>query len=171
MKYMLGKHDAWCGAMVWPHHALVKIGECFPYVVMHAFHWTITEEVSWFRGRNHQDWSGVQIFFVLCPRVFFYDEHTTYKSQCSNLALFRVHLPYLGDYVHFLGINAHNSSSNNRCMKGSTRTAWKTMLVPFSKFSCLLQGMDKYFDEMCGNSQPQMFVCWVFNYRKNEIKA
>ena len=24
MKYMLGKHDASCGAMVWPHHALVK---------------------------------------------------------------------------------------------------------------------------------------------------
>ena len=25
MKYMLGKHVAWRGAMVWPHHALVKI--------------------------------------------------------------------------------------------------------------------------------------------------
>ena len=24
MKYMLGKHDAWRGAMVWPHRALVK---------------------------------------------------------------------------------------------------------------------------------------------------
>jgi len=21
MKHMVGKHDAWCGAMVWPHHA------------------------------------------------------------------------------------------------------------------------------------------------------
>ena len=114
---------------------------------------------------------GIQISFVLCPQVFFYDEHTTCKSPCSNLAIFRVHLPYLGDYVYFLGINAHNSSSNNRCMKGCTRTAWKTMLVPFSKFSCLLQGMDIYFEEMCGNSQPQMFVCWVFNYRKNEINA
>ena len=40
MKHMVGKHDAWCGAMVWPHHALVKIGECFPYVVMRAFHKT-----------------------------------------------------------------------------------------------------------------------------------
>ena len=40
------------------------------------------------------------------------------------------------------------------------------MLVPFSKFPCLLQGMDRYFDEMCGNSQPQMSVCWVFNYKK-----
>ena len=44
------------------------------------------------------------------------------------------------------------------------------MLVPFSKFSCLLQGMDRYFEEMCGSSQPQTFVYWVFNYRKNEIK-
>ena len=35
---MVGKHDAWLGAMVWPHHALVKIGECFPYVVMRALH-------------------------------------------------------------------------------------------------------------------------------------
>ena len=102
----------------------------------------------------------------LCPlsMSFFCDEHTPCKSPCSNLALFRVHLPYLGDY--FLGINAHNSSSNNRCMKGCTRTTWKTMLVPFSKFSCLLQGMDRYFNEICGNSQPQMLVCLVFNYRK-----
>ena len=54
---MVGKHDAWRGAMVWPHHALVKIGECFPYVVMCApfINRTITEEVSWFRGGNHQD--------------------------------------------------------------------------------------------------------------------
>ena len=51
-------------------------------------------------------------------------------------------------------------------MRGCTRTVWKTMLVPFSKFSCLLQGMDRYCDEMCGNSQPQMSVCWVFNYKK-----
>ena len=76
----------------------------------------------------------------LCPlsmSFFFYDEHTSCKSPGSNLTLFRVHLPYLGDYVHFLGINAHNSSSNNRCMKGFIRTAWKTMLVPLSKFLCL----------------------------------
>ena len=24
MKYVLEKHDGWHGAMVWPHHALVK---------------------------------------------------------------------------------------------------------------------------------------------------
>ena len=38
MKHMVGKNDAWRGAMVWPHHALVKIWEYYPYVVMHAFH-------------------------------------------------------------------------------------------------------------------------------------
>ena len=56
MKYMLGKHDAWRGAMVWPHHALVKfenvilMSSCTPFINR-----TITEEVSWFRGENHQD--------------------------------------------------------------------------------------------------------------------
>ena len=40
MEHKVGKHDAWRGAMVWPRHALVKIGECFPYVVMRAFHKT-----------------------------------------------------------------------------------------------------------------------------------
>ena len=35
---MLEKHDAWHGAMVWPHHALVKIWEGLAYVVMHALH-------------------------------------------------------------------------------------------------------------------------------------
>ena len=34
----LEKHEAWRGAMVWPHRALVKIWECFPYVIIHAFH-------------------------------------------------------------------------------------------------------------------------------------
>ena len=136
--------------------SLVKIGECFPYVVMRAFHKTNHHPRKFMvsRGKSPR-LKGVQISFVLCPRVFFYDEHTTCKSPCSNLALFRVHLPYLGDYVHFLGINAHNSSSNNWCMKGSTRTAWKTMLVPFSKLSCLLQGMGIDSKGMRGNSQPQ----------------
>ncbi len=110
MKYMLGKHDAWCGAMVLPHHALVKMSSCKPFINR-----TITEEVSCFREGNPQDWRGIQIFFVLCPGVFFYDEHTPYKSPCSNLALFRVHLPYLGDYVHFLGINYAQERSGKPC--------------------------------------------------------
>ena len=127
MKHMVGKHDAWCGAMVWPHHALVKIGECFPYVVMHAFHKSNHHPGSFMvsRGKPPRLKGGVQIDFVLCPRVFFYDEHTPWKSPRSNLTLFRVHLPYLGDYVHFLGINGHNSNSNNWCMKRCTRTVWK----------------------------------------------
>ena len=155
MKHMVGKHDAWRGAMVWPHHALVKIWECNPMSSCTPFiNRTITEEVPWFRGGNHQDWRGIQNSFILCPWVFFYNEHTPCKSPCSSLALSRVHLPYLGDYVHILGINAQNSNSNNWCMKRCTRTVWKTMLVLFSTFSCLLQGMCRYFKEMCGNSQP-----------------
>ena len=170
---MLKKHDPWHGAMVWPHHALVKISEGLAYVVMHALHKSNHHRGSFMvsRGKSPRLKGGPNF---LCPlsTSFFYDEHTTCKSPCSNLALFRVHLPYLGDYVHFLGINGHNSNSNNWCMKACTRTTWKRMLLPFSKFSCLLQGIiDRYFNEICGNSQPQMFVCWVFNYRKNEINA
>ena len=111
---------------------------------------------------NHQDWRGIQISFVLCPWVLFYDEHTPCKSLCSNLAFSGLILPYLGDYVHFLGINAHNSNSNNPRMKRFTGTVWKTMHVLFSKFSCLLQGMGRDFKEMCDNSQPQTFILLVF---------
>ena len=127
--------------MVWPHHALVKIWEgllmssCTPFINR-----TITKEVPCFREGNPQDWRGIQISFLLCPWVFFYDEHKPCKLSCTNLALVRVHLQYLGDYAHFLGINAHNSNSNNRCMKRRTRMVWKMMLVLFSKFSCLLHG-------------------------------
>ena len=155
MKHMVRKHDAWRGAIVWPHHALVKIGECFPYVVMHAFHKSNHHRGSFMvsRGKSPRlKGGGSKSPLSFVHEFFSYDEHTTCKSPCSNLALFRVHLPYLGDYVHFGGINAHNSSSNNRCMKWCTRTAWKTMLVLFSTFSCLLQGMGRYFKEMCGNS-------------------
>ena len=121
---MVGKHDACLGAMVWPHHALVKIGECFPYVVMRAFHKLNHHRGSFMvsRGKSPR-LKGDPNFLCPLSTSFFYDEHTTCKSPCSNLALFRVHLPYLGDYVHFLGINGHNSNSNNRCMKGSTRKA------------------------------------------------
>ena len=127
---------------------------------------TITEEVPCFWEGNPQDWKGIQIFFVLCPGVFFYDEHTPCKSLCSNLAFFGAHLPYLGDYVHFLGINAHNSSSNNRYMKGCTRTAWKTMLVPFSKFSSLLQGVGRDFNGCMAIVNHKRVIYWVINYRK-----
>ena len=133
---------------------------CTPFIK-----WTITEEVSWFRAEITKIEGGSKFHVSFVHEFFLW---WTYNLQITvfKFGTFPVHLPYLGDYVHFLGINAHNSSSNNRCMKGCTRMAWKTMLVPFSKFSCLLQGMDRYFDEMCGNSQPQMSVCWVFNYKK-----
>ena len=153
---MLKKHDTWHGAMVWHHHALVKSWEGLIYVIMHTLfvNWTITEEVQCFREGNHQDWRGIQISVLVCHSVFSNDQHTTSNATCSNLTFFRAHLPYLGDYVHFLGINGYNSNSNNQCMKRCTRTVWKTMLVLFSTFSCLLQGMGRYFKEMCGNSQP-----------------
>ena len=123
MKYMLGKHDALCGAMVWPHRALVKIGECFPYVVMHAFRKSNHHRGSFMvsRGKSPR-LKGDPNFLCPLSTSFFYDEHTTCKWPCSNLALFRVHLQYLGNYVHFVGINARNSNSNNWCMKGCTRT-------------------------------------------------
>ena len=152
--------------------ALVKSWEGLIYVVMHALHKSNHHQGSSMLSRGKSPrLKGNPNFRPRCHSVFSNDQHTASNAMCSNLTFFRTHLPYLGDYVHFLGINAHNSSSNNRCMKGSTRTAKKTMLVPFSKFSCLLQGMDRYFDEMCGNSQTQMSVCWVLNYRKNEINA
>ena len=127
------------------------MSSCTPFINR-----TITEEVQCFREGNHQDWRGIQNFRPsLSFSLFSNDQHTASNATCSNLTFFWTHLQYLGDYVHFLGINyAHNSNSNNRCMKRCTRTVWKTMLVLFSTFSCLLQGMGRYFKEMCGNSQP-----------------
>ena len=152
---MLKKHDTSHGAMVWPHHALVKIWEGLAYVVMHALHKSNHHWGSSMLSRGKSPkLKGNPNFLCSLPWSFFCDEHTPCKSPCSNLAFFRTHLPYLGDYVHFVGINGHNSNSNNRCMKRWARTVWKTMLVLFSTFSCLLQGMGRYFKEMCGNSQP-----------------
>ena len=46
---MLGKHDAWQGAMVWPHCALVKFENLFLVLSYMPFtNRTITEEVPWF---------------------------------------------------------------------------------------------------------------------------
>ena len=140
---------------------------------MHALHKSNHHRGSSMLSRGKSPrLKGNPNFLRSLPWSFFLRRTYTLQITVFKFGIFPAHLPYLGDYVHFLGINyAHNSNSNNQCMKRCTRTAWKTMLVPFSKFSCLLQGMDRYFNEMCGNSQPQMFVCWVFNYRKNEINA
>ena len=122
MKYMLGKtwHLVWCHGMTSPCPG--------KNAIMHAFHKTNHHRGSFMvsRGKSPR-LKGDPNFLCSLSMSFFYDEHTTCKSPCSNFALFWVHLPYLGDYVHFLSINSHNSSSNSRCMKGSTRTAWKTM--------------------------------------------
>ena len=170
---MLEKHDAWHGAMVWPHHALVKISEGLAYVVMHALHKSNHHRGSSMLSRGKSPrLKGNPNFLRSLPWSFFLRWTYTLQITVFNFGIFP------GSFTIFRGLCAFsrhlahiNPSSNNRCMKGCARTAWKTMLVPFSKFSCLLQGMDRYFDEMCGNSQPQIFVCWVFNYRKNEINA
>ena len=134
---------------------------------------TIIEEVSWFREGNHQVWRGIQSSFVVCPWVFFYDQHTPYNAPLSNLALFQANLLYLGSYVHFLGINAHNSISHNRSMKKCTKTVWKIMLLVFTKFACLLRGMGRDFEDMCGKSQPQtcrLLVFWLYKIEKHAWK-
>ena len=155
MKCVLEKHDARHGIMVWPHRAVVKSWEGLIYVVMHAFHKSNHHRGSSMASRGKSPrLKGDPNFLCPLSMSFFYDEHTPCKSPCSNLTLFRVHLPYLGDYLHSLGINAHNSNSNNRCMTRCTTTVWKTILVLFSTFSCLLQGMGRYSKEMCENSQP-----------------
>ena len=113
--------------------------------------------------------SKVPSSFVL--EFFFYDQHTPYNAPCSNLALFRANLLYLGSYVHFLGINAHNSISHNRSMKKCTKTVWKIMLVVFTKFACLLRGMVRDFKDRCHKSQPQTCRLLVFRLYKIEKHA
>ena len=123
MKYMLGKHMT-PGLVPWydltvPWLKVEKawfMSSCTPFRNR-----TITEEVRCFREGNHQDWRGIQFSVLVCHSVFvFNDQHTASNETCSNFSFFRTHLPYLGDCVHFLGINyAHNSNSNNRCTKGA----------------------------------------------------
>ena len=126
------------------------MSSCTPFINR-----TITEEVPCFREGKSPRLKGNANFRPSFSFSFFSnDQHTASNATCSNLTFSRAHLPYLGDYVHFLGINGHNSNLNNRCMKRCIRTVWKTMLVQFSTFSCLLQGIHIYFKKMCGNIQP-----------------
>ena len=97
---MLEKHEGWHGAMVWPHHALVKIWEGLAYVVMHALHKSNhPKEVPCFREGNHQDWRGIQIFFVLCPGVF-----STTNIHPANHRVQIWH--FLGSFTIFRGLCA-----------------------------------------------------------------
>jgi hypothetical protein len=98
--------------------------------------------------------------FVL--EFFFYDQQTPCHAPCSNLELFWANLLYLGSYVHFLGINAHNSISHNRSMEKFTKMFSKIMIVGFTKSACLLQGMVRDFKDMCPKSQPQTYRLLVF---------
>ena len=127
------------------------MSSCMPFINR-----TFTKEFSWFWGGiNKIEGAGNPNFLPSLSFSFFYNQHTPSNATFSNLAFLRAHLPYLGDYVHFLGINQHNSNSNNQCMKGWTRMVWKTVHMVFSKFSSLLQGTSIDFKRMHGNSQPQ----------------
>ena len=140
MKYVLEKHDGWHGAMVWPHLPWLKaenvwfMSSCTPFINR-----TITEEVQCFREGNHPDWRGIQISVLVCHSVFF--QRSTYRLKWNvfKFDIFPNSFTIFRGLCAFLGINyAHNSNSNNRCMKRCTRTVWKTMLVLYKKWNkCL----------------------------------
>ena len=152
----LGKHDAWCGAMVWPHRALVKSWEGLIYLVMHALHKSNHHRGSSMLSRGKSPrLKGNPNFRPNLSFSYFPKINIPPQMQRVEIWLFLGSFTIFRGLCAFLGINyAHNSNSNNRCMKRCTRTIWKTMLMLFSIFSCLLQGMGRYFKEMCGNSQP-----------------
>ena len=155
IKYVLENHDAWHGAMVWTHRALVKSWEGLNYVVMHALHKSNHHRGSYTLSRGKSPrLKGNPNFRPSLSFSFFPTINIPPPMQRLQLWNLTGSFAIFRGYVHFLGINAHNSNSNNRCMKRCTRTVWKTMLVLVSTFSCLLQGMVRYFKEMCGNSQP-----------------
>jgi hypothetical protein len=73
MKCMLGKHDAWHGARVWPHRALVKIWEGLAYVIVQALHKSNHHRGSFMvsRGKSPRlKGPGIQISFLVCHLVF-----------------------------------------------------------------------------------------------------
>ena len=51
-------------------------------------------------------------------------------------------------------------------MKRCIRTVWKTMLVLFSTFSCLLQGMGRFSRKCVAIVNHKRVVYWVNNYTK-----
>ena len=101
MKYMLGKHDVWCGAMVWPHHALVKIGECFPYVVMRTFHKSNHHRGSFMvsRGKSPRLKGGPNF---LCPLSTSFFLRWTYNLQ---ITMFKFEI-FPGSFTIFMGLCA-----------------------------------------------------------------
>ena len=126
------------------------MSSCTPFINR-----TITEEISLFRGESTRlKGTRIQISFLACHSVFS-TINIPPRMQHAQIWHFSGLICLIRDYVNFLGINPHNSNSDNWCMKRCTRTIWKTMLVVFSKFSWLLQGMGRDFKGMCGNSQPQ----------------
>ncbi len=100
--------------------------EGLAYVVMHALHKSNHHRGSSMLSRGKSPrLKGNPNFRPSLSFSFF--QRSTYRLKCNvfKFDIFPAHLPYFGDYVHFLRINGHNSNSNNRCMKRCTRTVWK----------------------------------------------
>ena len=77
MKYVLEKHDAWHGAMVRPHRALVKSWEGLIYVFMHALHKSNNHRAKFMVSRGESPrLKGDPNFLCPLSMSFFYDEHT-----------------------------------------------------------------------------------------------
>ena len=101
MKYVLEKHDALHGAMVWPHRTLVKSREGLIYVVMHALH----------KSNNHQGTS--MLSRGKSPRLkgnpnfrpslsFSFFQRSTYRLKC-NVFKFDI---FSGSFTIFRGLCA-----------------------------------------------------------------
>jgi hypothetical protein len=84
LKNMPEKDDTWHGAMVWPQQSVEIFWEGSANVVVHALRKPNHHKRKfwWFREGNHQVWWGMQSSFLVCPWVFFYDQHTPYNALC-----------------------------------------------------------------------------------------
>ena len=87
--------------MVWPHHSLVKIGECFPYVVMHAFHKLNYHRGSFMvsRGKSPR-LKGNPNFLRSLPWSFFLRRTYTLQSTVFKIRIFP------GSFTIFRGLCA-----------------------------------------------------------------
>jgi len=91
-KKMLKKHNAWHGAMVWPHHAVVKIWEGLAYVVMHALHKSNHHQGSSMLSRGKSPrLKGNPNFHPSFSFSFFFQQ-STYRLKCNvfNLTFFEL---------------------------------------------------------------------------------
>ena len=140
------------------------MSSCTPFINR-----TITQEGPCFQEGKSQRLKGNPNFRPSLSFSFFPTINIPPQMQRVQIWHFsRAHLPYLGDYVHFLSINGHNSNLNNRCMKRCTRTVWKPC-------SCYLVHSHGFYKEWADISRKcvaivnhKHVVYWVNNYTKNE---